>query len=246
MCKISVCMATYNGEQYVKEQIQSILRQIPDDSELIISDDGSTDGTVNEINSIEDGRITLLNNNEKHGIIGNFSNAINNSSGDFIFLSDQDDVWLDGKVETMMNYLQSYDLVHCDSAVTDKDLNIIYDSIYKKIKSGPGLLKNIIRSTYYGSHMAFRRKIYEDAKPFPDKYIDGEMAVGYDLWLGLVAEITGSVKFIDKQLMLYRRNNNSYVSPEFKSDNSLVHKLLRRFYMISYIEQYKKNRLKTQ
>lgn len=237
-------MATYNGVQYVEEQIRSILKQLPEDSELIISDDGSNDGTIEIIHSIGDNRITLLNNKGRHGIIYNFSNALNNASGDFIFLSDQDDIWLDDKVSTMMNYLQSYDLVHCDSVVTDKNLNIIYRSIYKKINSGPGLLKNIVRSTYYGSHMAFKRKILEAARPFPDKYIDGEMAIGYDLWLGIVAEMIGTVKFIDKQLMLYRRNNNSYVNPDFKSNNSLMHKFLRRYYMISYILQYKKNRLK--
>ena len=99
---ISVCMASYNGEKYIKEQIDSILKQLSDEDELVISDDGSTDNTLSVIQSIHDKRIKLIHNQGEHGYSRNFENALKNSKGDYIFLSDQDDVWKDNKVETIL------------------------------------------------------------------------------------------------------------------------------------------------
>ena len=93
----SVCMASFNGERYIKEQIDSILLQIGEDDELIISDDGSTDQTVDVICSYRDDRIKFVRNVNRHGCIGNFENALRVASGDFIFLADQDDIWLSDK-----------------------------------------------------------------------------------------------------------------------------------------------------
>ena len=97
--KISVCIATYNGERYIREQLDSILSQLSLDDEVIISDDGSKDSTIEIISSYLDSRIKVFKNNGKHGYVGNFENALNHSSGDFIFLSDQDDIWELQKIE---------------------------------------------------------------------------------------------------------------------------------------------------
>lgn len=95
---ISVCVATYNGEKYLQEQLDSILIQLAPDDELIISDDFSTDKTRSILDSYRaDPRIKLLEGPQK-GIIKNFEHAINQASGDLIFLADQDDVWLPDKV----------------------------------------------------------------------------------------------------------------------------------------------------
>ena len=101
MKKISVCMAVYNGEKYIREQIASILGQLAPGDELIISDDGSSDGTLDEARAFGDARIRLLANQLDRGYSGNFENAIRHAGGDIIFLSDQDDVWLPGRVEKM-------------------------------------------------------------------------------------------------------------------------------------------------
>lgn len=98
---ISVCLATYNGQQYILEQLQTILPQLSEDDEIIISDDNSTDNTVNLIKSINDNRIKIfINKSGKRIYTKNFENAINHSLGDFIFLCDQDDVWMPNKVES--------------------------------------------------------------------------------------------------------------------------------------------------
>ena len=104
--KISVCLATYNGEKYIKEQLDSILPQLSANDEIIISDDNSTDDTINIIRSLNDERIKIYVNKTK-GIVKNFENALNNASGDIIFLSDQDDVWKNDKVKKILSAFSS-------------------------------------------------------------------------------------------------------------------------------------------
>jgi len=88
---ISVCIATYNGEKYIKEQLDSIINQLDKNDEIIISDDGSSDNTIKIIESYKDGRIVLYKNSFKNVVL-NFEFAIDKSKGDYIFLSDQDDI----------------------------------------------------------------------------------------------------------------------------------------------------------
>lgn len=137
----SVCMASFNGERYIKEQIDSILLQIGEDDELIISDDGSTDQTVDVICSYRDDRIKFVRNVNRHGCIGNFENALRVASGDFIFLADQDDIWLSDKYTKMCTLLEQYDLVVSDSVVVDSNLNVIEPSFFNYFHSGMGIMK---------------------------------------------------------------------------------------------------------
>ena len=102
---ISVCIATYNGEKYIKEQLDSIIPQLGHEDEIVISDDGSSDSTLDIINSINDERIRITVNQGKHGVNSNFNNALLHAKGDFIFLADQDDIWLSGKVAECLKAL---------------------------------------------------------------------------------------------------------------------------------------------
>ena len=126
----SICIATYNGEKYIKEQLTSILSQIDIDDEVIISDDGSTDKTIEIINDINDSRIKLIKGGFRNFTF-NFENAIRQAQGEYIFLADQDDVWLPNKYSTTLKTLQLYDLVCSDAIITDQDLNHIHLSFFK-------------------------------------------------------------------------------------------------------------------
>ena len=142
--KISVCLATYNGEKYIKEQLDSILPQLSANDEIIISDDNSTDDTINIIRSLNDERIKIYVNKTK-GIVKNFENALNNASGDIIFLSDQDDVWKNDKVKKILSAFSSDNsltLVFSNAEIIDengisknynffKDNEANYTSIFK-------------------------------------------------------------------------------------------------------------------
>ena len=93
MFSVSVCIATYNGAGFIKEQLDSILMQIPATAEVLIGDDGSVDETISIVEGFNDPRIRVIRNSSNLGYVRNFENLIENARGDYIFLSDQDDIW---------------------------------------------------------------------------------------------------------------------------------------------------------
>jgi len=200
---ISVCMATFNGEKYIKEQINSILVQLGKEDELIISDDGSTDNTLEIIRELGDNRIKLYQNINMHGYAHNFENALTHASGDYIFFSDQDDVWLPNKVETILPHLQQDIFVISDAYITNDELDIKGRlSSWRTYKKG--YLQNLFKSIYAGCTCAFTKRIKEYALPFPStKYIQ------HDNWIGLLCELKFNVVYVDKPLILYRRHNSN-------------------------------------
>ena len=206
--KIYVAMATYNGEKYIKEQIETILKNLNDNDELVISDDGSSDMTVEIIKSFNDKRIKLIN-GPKKGLKQNFNNAIKNTSGDIIFLSDQDDIWMENKVEKMVECfnLNNYILIQHDAIVVDENDNVLLESFAEHRKVKTGIIKNLIKNSYHGCCIAFRKELKNEILPIPDNiYL-------HDEWIGLVAELNGKTCFINDKLIKYRRhseNNSSF------------------------------------
>ena len=201
---ISVCVATYNGEKFIREQIDSILCQLSSDDEIIVSDDGSTDGTIVIINCIGDKRIRIIEGPRKHSPTFNFENALKEAKGDYIFLADQDDVWKTNKVEVCMKWLQKYDCVVSDAEVTDSNLNPLYPSLYAIMQVRQGHIYNTVwKNGYTGCCMAFRLNILEASLPFPK---DIPM---HDIWIGNVAAYKYNVKFIPDKLILFRRHKET-------------------------------------
>lgn len=201
---ISVCIATYNGERFIREQIDSILRQLSSDDEIIVSDDGSTDNTISIINSIDDKRIRVIEGPRKQSPTSNFECALKASKGDFIFMSDQDDVWKPNKVNICMEWLQRYDCVVSDAEVTDSSLNPLYPSLYAIMQVKQGRIYNTIwKNGYTGCCMAFRRNVLEASLPFPK---DIPM---HDIWIGNVAAYKYNVKFIPDTLIYFRRHEDT-------------------------------------
>ncbi|PTB96810.1 alpha-L-Rha alpha-1,3-L-rhamnosyltransferase [Marivirga lumbricoides] len=224
--KISVCLASYNGENYIEEQINSILCQLDNGDELIISDDSSTDNTVEIIKNLEDNRIVLLVDQKFKSPIFNFENALNYCNGDFIFLSDQDDKWRENKVEVTLKYLNDYDLVVSDCQIINENDEIINESFFALNGSKEGLLKNIVKNSYLGCCMAFKRRVLEKALPFPD------LLPMHDWWLGLIGEIYYKTFFASEKLIYYRRHQNNASSTSDKSSNNIFKKLNFRIKMI--------------
>ncbi|MGN0227452.1 MAG: glycosyltransferase [Paludibacteraceae bacterium] len=232
----SVCVATYNGERYIEAQLRSILAQIAASDEVIVSDDGSTDRTLEIIGSIGDKRIRVVH-STAHYFRDNFANALRHAKGEIIFLSDQDDVWLDGKYDRCIAELKNVDLVCTNAKETDKDLNVINEDFFSVYHSGTGILKNSLNNTYYGACMAFRRNVLNEALPFPDTH-----EIGHDVWLGLVAEMTGTVRFIDTPYLLYRRHAGTVTNTNHlltRSNRPLWRKLWSRIIMLYYVCKFK-------
>lgn len=223
---ISICMTTCNGERYVQAQIESILSQIGVQDELVISDDGSTDGTHELISQIGDVRIVLLSNNGPSGVVQNVENALKHSHGEYVFLSDQDDVWLPGKVSRIMSALEHCDLVVSDCYVTDHFLTVVHPSLFQLIHSGPGFFKNLYRNSYVGCCMAMRRRVLSRALPFPDN------TPMHDWWIGLIGEAAYRTEFIAEPLMLYRRHGGNVSLTSGQSSFSSMRKLIWRLVLV--------------
>lgn len=225
---ISVAMATYNGEKYIKQQIDSILKQLTVDDELIISDDGSTDTTLKIINSYNDSRIKVVN-GPKLGVKQNFANAIKKCTGKYIFLSDQDDIWIDNKVNKVLRTFENNKctcIVH-DAIVFDSNTNnILYDSFYKLRNSKKGIVKNIIKNSYIGCCMAFDSRMKDKILPIPN---DIEM---HDQWIGILNDKYGNVLFIKDKLLKYRRHSNNVSSLKH---HSLMKMIKNRLILIKKI-----------
>ena len=228
MKKISVCMAVFNGEKYIFQQISSILDQLSPCDELIISDDGSTDETLAIVRAFADNRIKLIFNKFSQGYSGNFENSINNSSGDLIFLSDQDDVWMEDKLSTMAGVLENCDLVVCNAEYVNENLKSLNHTLFSLRGGKKGFINNIYKLRYLGACMAFRREIFTKILPFPEKRI----LCPHDMWIALVCEFYFRVKIIDNPLILYRRHAEVTSNGGYKSSNGLLLMLLFRLYAL--------------
>lgn len=231
--RVSVVMASYNGEMFIEEQITSILINLEENDELIISDDGSTDNTLQIIKKIQakDKRIKLIN-GPKKGIKQNFANGIKESHGKYIFLSDQDDIWSEDKVKTVVPYLEKYSVVVHDCKVFKDNLTIL-DSFFKYRNSGKGIIKNIYKNTYIGCCMAFHSELKNYILPIPNEI---EM---HDQWIGVIGEKhrKGCI-FIPNKLISYRRHDDNASSlNHYKIPKMIKNRLI---FIWKYLKRRKK------
>ena len=235
--RISVCMATYNGAKYIQNQLQSIIAQLSQNDEIIISDDGSTDRTLEIVASFNDPRIKVFHHvktnfaggNFLHKLVSsNFENALMHASGKYIFLSDQDDVWPSNRVISVIDCLSVYDLVYCNFSIIDEHEQLIkkYGFTHKPINRS--FVYNVYKMPFYGCCMAFRYDLLKYILPFPKKL------VLHDNWIGFLAMRFGKIVYLHEPLHKYRihSSNTSYTNGE--SRNSLLNKI---YYRIVFIFQ---------
>jgi glycosyltransferase involved in cell wall biosynthesis len=201
----SICMAVYNGSKYIGRQIESILLQMQENDELIIVDDASTDTSLEIIASFDDHRIKVLLNPANQGPRKSFEKALMHVKGDYVFLADQDDVWLDDKMVTMISKFQKTDVVAvvCDATVIDSEGKLIIPSFFTYRNSGSGFWKNFCKNTYLGCCMCFRANLLRVILPFPERITQ------HDEWIGLISDLVGKVYFVEEQLLLYRRHSSN-------------------------------------
>jgi glycosyltransferase involved in cell wall biosynthesis len=228
---ISVCLAAYNGERWIAEQLLSVLAS-PLVDEVVVSDDGSTDGTRARIAEIGDPRIVLID-GPRAGLIRNFENALRHARGDIVFLCDQDDVWLPDKVACVVAALRHADLVVTDCRVVDEALNELHPSFFRLNRSGPGLWRNLLKNGFLGCCMAMRRSVLDAALPFPDRI------AMHDWWIGLVAERVGRVRFLAEPLSLYRRHGGNASAASTRSAVPLRQRLRWRLDLWRYVRLHR-------
>lgn len=234
-------MASYNGAKYIKSQIDSILSQIGPEDELIISDDMSTDSTVDIISSFHDPRIKLLNyTRNKKGLLPinlvttNFENALRHAKGDIIFLCDQDDVWTQDKIKVSLRYLieEGYDYIVSDCYVTDKDLNITADTRFDGSITLNRWKALVSPTPYQGSCAAFKRAVLNKSLPFPDGI------QSHDRWIGFIASFSFKYRILSEKLIYYRRHETTASTATSASTSSKKYKINTRLkYMFELIKR---------
>lgn len=203
---ISVCMASYNGGKYILEQLESILQQLDENDEIIIVDDCSTDNTLEIIRSLNDKRISVFFNEKNKGHVFSFSRAISLSTKELIFMSDQDDLWIDGRVVLMKNKLLNSDAMLLSSNSDFIDFNgaeIDFEIVGVKSTSSEKYLRNIFdifigKPNYYGCAMGFKRELLKLILPIPN------FVESHDLWIAMAANIVESNLHCDESTLKRR------------------------------------------
>lgn len=223
---ISVCMATYNGSSYIREQLGSILSQLPNDAEVLVGDDGSVDDTLSIIQEFNDPRLKIIRNEVNLGYVRNFESLIERASGDYIFLSDQDDIWPLGRVDRMISLMkESKSLLvvgQIESFIKSVECRTFFCGFKEDRDRSPW--RNIVdiflgRSVpYFGSAMLLSKNIKKIILPLCSS------EVSHDIWIALVANMNSSISHLDGTVT-YRRVHGSNLT---KDNRSFLAKLRTR------------------
>ena len=235
---ISVCMATYNGERFLQEQIDSILCQLNPEDELIISDDGSTDGTLEIIASYQDSRIKLLHHKKKpeyekikysrnfYYATDNFENALTAAQGDYIFLADQDDVWMENKVDECLKALSTWDCVVHNMEIVDITNNPLSLTRYTTNPVPSSWFGILWKMRLWGCCLCFRKSVLSEILPFPQKLI------AHDYWICAIVLKKINLGYVSLPLIRYREHQDS---TSYMVQNPLHYKIQYRIILFFQI-----------
>ncbi len=225
MEKIDILLATYNGETYLKEQLDSILNQTYSNFRILISDDNSEDSTKNIIEEYakKDNRIKFFFQERNLGVIANFEFLLKKVEAEFYMFSDQDDIWKENKIEFSMKKIleENCDLVYTNLEVVDKDLNITYDSYWKlkgleeKVKKYNNFESLYLNNFITGCTMLSKSEFISEILPLPkeSKY------VLHDYWTALIVSQRGKISYIEEPLIKYRQHKKNSVGSKKKTDS---------------------------
>ena len=250
--KIEILMATYNGEKYISEQIDSIINQTYKNWRLLIRDDGSKDKTLEILKKYKkkDERINILRDTKGNlGFVKNFEELLKNSSEEFIMFSDQDDYWLENKIEIYINELSKFSekerkkplLLHSNSFVCDENLNIkkkefVNSKVAGQYEENSYFFAYIVQ----GSTALVNKELIDIGLPFLKN------VVLHDRYFHLLAEFLGKRIFINKSLIKYRQHGGN----EIGAKGSIIKKILKKRYfdkedreLIIEIQKKYKNRI---
>lgn len=213
---VSIVVATYNGEKFLRQQLESILNQTYSNLEIIVVDDGSTDETLNILQEYveTDKRINVYRSVKKLGFVGNFERGLLLTKGEYIALSDQDDVFRKDKIELLVDTLQANpkcDLVASDLSLIDANGHVYVKSMWAHHKMNPVAghpFKRLVVSNFLtGCAIMVRRRVLNVALPFPAD------CLVHDWWLALTAARSdaGGICLVHQSLVFYRQHDlNTY------------------------------------
>ncbi len=223
MEKVDILLATYNGEKYIREQIDSILNQTHTEFRLLISDDGSTDltKTILEEYKNKDSRIEIFFQENNLGVVKNFEFLLGKVESKYYMFSDQDDIWKETKIEKSLNRIEEgFDLVYSDLEVVDENLNVTYSSywklkgIYNKIKKYNNFESLYLNNFITGCTIISKKELINSFMPLPNT----SKFVLHDYWISLIISQNGKIAYVEEPLIKYRQHKNNKVGSKKKSD----------------------------
>jgi len=222
---VSITLATYNGEKYIQEQIESILQQSYQHFEILIQDDNSQDKTLEILQSYNDPRIKIEKNSTNLGYIKNFETVLKRAKGEYITICDQDDIWREEKLETLLREIGENSLIYADSLLVDENGNSLNKRLSQKLKNNFISSKEPLSFLYdnaVSAHAAlFKRELLEIILPLPKHLY-------FDQYIALCAASIGGVKYLDKDLVLYRQHQNNTLSQNSKKASSTLSKIEKK------------------
>jgi len=231
---VSAVMAEYNSEVYIGQAIDSIISQLDSNDELIILDDGSTDGTKNIVLEYQTKykNIRFYTNQKNYGVDYTMNRLFDLSAKDLIVVCDSDDISLPNRIEVVRKFFEENkdsDFLYHNAFVIDAKNNIISNSFFKIFHQKYNLIYNILYSTYYGTCFCFRRSFYLQNKI---KFVRLIKLYPWDRVLGFMSRKKHSLKFLDSNLLKYRRYQNNISR---KKKESIFKKIKKR---IGHIKLY--------
>ena len=245
MKKVDILLATYNGEQYLKEQLDSILAQSYNEFRLLISDDASTDDTIRILKEYEekDNRITVFFQKENSGVIKNFEFLLERVENEYYMFSDQDDIWKEDKIEKSIKRIEETDssLVYTDLEVVDSDLNVTYKSywklkgIYNKIKKYNNFESLYLNNFVTGCTIISKKEFIDEVLPLPNT----SKFVLHDYWIPLVLSQKHKISYIEEPLIKYRQHKNNKIGSKKKVDELKEFEEVRELFIRVKKEKYK-------
>jgi glycosyltransferase involved in cell wall biosynthesis len=215
---LSICLAAYNGEDFIREQIESIIPQLKDGDEFLIGDDGSTDRTLEIIREYESPILKIFE-GRVGGVNHNYERLILRAKNVGIVLSDQDDVWLPNRLDLLREALKISKLVVTNGYVVDAALKPSGQSVFAFVGYRRGFFNNFIKNTYVGCCLAFHQNLIVSKLPFRNDL------PAHDWYIGLLAEINGRISVIETPTFLYRRHGGNLSNTGQSSKNSLLRKI---------------------
>lgn len=226
--KIDILMATYNGEKYLVEQLDSIINQTYHNWNLLIRDDNSTDKTLEIIQNYhkKDKRIKILKDNKGNlGIVRNFEELLKSSESEFIMFSDQDDIWVENKLDMYLKMIEKIKnkgfMIHSDAILFDKNKsNILKDTFISKKAINRGLENVFFNYFVQGATILISKEIKNFILPFPKEvYL-------HDRYIHLISELFFERIFVNKALIYYRQHGDNQIGAK----NTIRELLLKRYF----------------
>lgn len=232
---VSIAMATYNGERFLREQIDSLAKQTYTNLEIIICDDCSTDDTwpILEEYARTDSRIQIFQNKKNLGTVKNFETAISKCKGAFIALSDQDDIWLSQKIEICMQHMLQTTaahpdipvLVHTDLCLIDETGKTLASSMWNEQNTFPHLYKHpeqvAVHNFVTGCTLLMNRESLGISLPFPPE------VVMHDWWIALNVIKKGLIVSVDIPTILYRQHGSNQIGFQKTDTTFFIQKIFQ-------------------